>query len=424
MKTAKIFVVVCFILFVSNIFSQFTSIPVPESSGLLCAATVDQHVVCVGGGGGIWKSVNDGLSPVRVYTAYAVREMEFSGQTGYAIQTIDGQAPYRIHILKTTDAGSTWNICYTPQDSITFTRLFVKSPTEIFATYSGAIWGRDACLFRSTDGGTTWNVVYQTHVYAFQGVTGDNLGNIFVAGSWYWSSNDLVNWDYYQMPVVFPFTNTKFANNRLYVGGDVDSNNTFYPAISYSTNQGVSWRNFVFPDSGQCNNITFAPDGTGYTNGSRRYSNYDWIAKTTDQGETWQEIYGSTFTSLSGITAGPRYMYSVGQNVGAGVIVKYDPTLVGINSNTSIPKKFELKQNYPNPFNPATTISYSTSVYTHVNITIFDINGRKVETLVDKEQNAGSYKISFNASGLSSGTYFYRISAGKFSETKKMILVK
>jgi len=69
-------------------------------------------------------------------------------------------------------------------------------------------------------------------------------------------------------------------------------------------------------------------------------------------------------------------------------------------------------------------IEYSISVYTKVNITVLGINGQRIKTLVDKEQNAGSYKVSFNASELSSGTYFYRISVGNFSETKKMTLIK
>ncbi len=90
----------------------------------------------------------------------------------------------------------------------------------------------------------------------------------------------------------------------------------------------------------------------------------------------------------------------------------------------SIPNVFELKQNYPNPFNPATTIEYTIPENSRVVLKVYDLLGKEVATLVDKEQNAGSYIVMWNANSVSSGIYFYRITAGKYNDTKRMVLKK
>src|SRR5690606_33730869 len=92
-------------------------------------------------------------------------------------------------------------------------------------------------------------------------------------------------------------------------------------------------------------------------------------------------------------------------------------------SNT-IPKDFNLKQNYPNPFNPTTVISYQLPVSSVVSLKVFDLLGREVATLVDGRVSAGDHKVRFNASGLSSGMYIYRLSSGDFVESRKMTVIK
>ncbi len=90
------------------------------------------------------------------------------------------------------------------------------------------------------------------------------------------------------------------------------------------------------------------------------------------------------------------------------------------------PKECRLEQNYPNPFNPTTVISYQLPASSNVRLVIYDVLGRELQTLVSTRQNAGRYDVQFsvNNSQLSSGIYFYRLTAGKFIETKKMMLVK
>ncbi|MDA3860088.1 MAG: T9SS type A sorting domain-containing protein [Melioribacteraceae bacterium] len=107
-----------------------------------------------------------------------------------------------------------------------------------------------------------------------------------------------------------------------------------------------------------------------------------------------------------------------GENWSKEIILEYRP-----------PKEFVLNQNYPNPFNPSTTIKYSIPLIVNgksqlVTLKIYDILGREVATLVNKEQQPGNYEVVFNAKKLSSGTYFYRLSSSDFSKTIKIILLK
>jgi thiol-disulfide isomerase/thioredoxin len=93
-------------------------------------------------------------------------------------------------------------------------------------------------------------------------------------------------------------------------------------------------------------------------------------------------------------------------------------------SNNLVVNSFNLEQNYPNPFNPSTTITYSLANEEHVSLKVFDIMGREVAELVNEDQTAGTYSLDFDASSLASGMYFYKISAGNFVSTKKMVLLK
>jgi hypothetical protein len=98
--------------------------------------------------------------------------------------------------------------------------------------------------------------------------------------------------------------------------------------------------------------------------------------------------------------------------------------VVGVENELNIPTVYELFQNYPNPFNPITTIKYSVPELSKVKLTLFNLLGEEVATLVNEEKLAGNYSVEFNAASLPSGVYFYRLQAGSFVETKKMILMK
>ena len=85
---------------------------------------------------------------------------------------------------------------------------------------------------------------------------------------------------------------------------------------------------------------------------------------------------------------------------------------------------YELLQNYPNPFNPTTTIKYSIPIAGLVTLTVYNILGEQVKTLINQVMPAGNHSVQFNASSLASGIYLYRIQFGSFVQTKKMILLK
>ncbi len=115
----------------------------------------------------------------------------------------------------------------------------------------------------------------------------------------------------------------------------------------------------------------------------------------------------------------------------AGAVIRADAVkfslvheISGVEEEAETPTEYKLLQNYPNPFNPATTISYQLPEDTHVEIYIYDLLGRKTAALINENKKAGSYTLNFNAAQYSSGVYFYTIKAGKFTQTRKMVLLK
>ena len=106
------------------------------------------------------------------------------------------------------------------------------------------------------------------------------------------------------------------------------------------------------------------------------------------------------------------------------VITDQAVSKITVSGGESIPTEFSLNQNYPNPFNPNTKISYSLPEASDVTLKIFNSLGEEVATLVNQKQDAGRYELNFNSTGLASGMYLYKIQAGSFAQTKKMILMK
>lgn len=106
------------------------------------------------------------------------------------------------------------------------------------------------------------------------------------------------------------------------------------------------------------------------------------------------------------------------------IVIETSVTDITEEKENSVPTEFNLSQNYPNPFNPSTTISYQLPTDGFVTLKVYDIVGKEVATLVNEEKPAGSYEAKFDASQLSSGIYIYRLSAGSFTKTQKMTLMK
>ncbi|MBK7632778.1 MAG: T9SS type A sorting domain-containing protein [Ignavibacteriales bacterium] len=148
------------------------------------------------------------------------------------------------------------------------------------------------------------------------------------------------------------------------------------------------------------------------------------IVSSTDNGNSWvTHNAGLTTNDVSAIEKNSEGEIFVGTPDGVYICVKKTPTGV-INDKEILPKNFILSQNYPNPFNPVTTIKYQIPHRSNVSLKIYDLLGNEVADLVNEEQEVGFYNIDFDASKFSSGVYFYRIQAGDFVQTKKMILLK
>jgi Secretion system C-terminal sorting domain len=101
-----------------------------------------------------------------------------------------------------------------------------------------------------------------------------------------------------------------------------------------------------------------------------------------------------------------------------------NPNAVFVKNRDDKEMTFKLSQNYPNPFNPSTTITYSLPKSSFVTLTIYDLLGREIATLVNEEKLSGTYNVTWNAENISSGVYFYKITAGGYSKVNKMVLLK
>jgi hypothetical protein len=160
-------------------------------------------------------------------------------------------------------------------------------------------------------------------------------------------------------------------------------------------------------------------DSTGWAVG---YSGK--IIKTTNGGTDWNPQTSWTSKHLNSVHfVDANTGWAVGQG---GTILKTTTggTFVEEDYSPEIPKTFFLGQNYPNPFNPSTTIRFSLPKSCHVTLKIYNILGRKVETLVEGERKVGEYEIQWTPEGLASGIYFYRLQAGELGETKRLVFLK
>jgi hypothetical protein len=129
-----------------------------------------------------------------------------------------------------------------------------------------------------------------------------------------------------------------------------------------------------------------------------------------------------SFTDKTPLEVGKSYDYQLRETGFDGQVATLETVTLTVRFNVA--REYELAQNYPNPFNPVTMIRYQIPTAETVSLKVYDVLGKEVATLVSGRQEAGNYAVPFNASGLSSGMYFYRMQAGSFVETRKMMLVK
>ncbi len=325
-------------------------------------------------------------------------------------------SPAATYIYKTTNGGVNWTQVFTQPGGFINGIQFINSNTG-FAE-GDPVSGRWS-LWKSTDAGSTWD---SSGLYAAQvGTEAGWVNSVFAIGNniWFGTSNTVV------------YKSTDFGTSWSFgaTTGLVNSYSVHYNSPSLGLAGGTTIVKTT--DGGLTYSGVGTVPGTGNINGIEGKDNNFWyvrgtgIFRSSNEGNNWTQVHTLTgtandidFPESSGCLTG----WAVSST---GLIAKMTGVIVGVNNNiTSVPDKYYLGQNYPNPFNPSTVINYEIPVSDLVTLRIYDITGREVASLVNGNQESGKYSIEWNASQFASGTYFYTIKAGGFTQTKKMILLK
>ena len=352
-------------------------------------------------------------------------------------------------VYLSTDNGQTW--AQTSLDSLYCGPLAV-SDSNIFV--AGFIPSQDLCIYHSTNNGRDWELSRNMGIFAARSlaVSGSNIfaGLIDIYGLFgqyldrsidngqNWTT--LNEWYVYLLAVsasnVFTVASDPYNVKRSTDNGETWAQTSLISpwisslAVSGSNVFAGSWGVYCSTDNGE----TWAQTSlTNQTVLSLAVSDLNVFAGTENSGvyyssnlgETWNEINnGLGNLNIISLVVGTDYIYALSE----GELAWRRPLSEIITSveeqKGKLPDNFILEQNFPNPFNPSTTIRYSIPTSDFVTLKVYDVLGNEVATLVNEEKPAGSYEVNFNASQLSSGIYFYKLQAGSFVETKKMILLR
>jgi photosystem II stability/assembly factor-like uncharacterized protein len=327
--------------------------------------------------------------------------------------------PYRTKILNTTDGGSNWLISEYPDENILFNTIyFIDSLT-------GFLGGSPVSIVRTIDGGLEWREVelsgtyYDLPVLGFEFFNqqfGFAFGGVRDFAGVVWKTVDGgENW-YSQAFNPDPIIQIRFLDS-LNVYGITYDPELVYTALVQSSDAGENWNFKLLELFGAAYSFSFRTAAEWWSP-----MGHEGFIFTKDSGESWQTITLKDSIPLYDIcfidsTKG----FAVGGN---GAIYKYVPNPVSVKDESEKVLSYYLMQNHPNPFNPVTTIEYCIPQDEFVNISVYNLLGEKVATIISNSQRAGGYKISFDASGFASGVYFYSIEAGSFKSVRKMLLMK
>jgi photosystem II stability/assembly factor-like uncharacterized protein len=381
-----------------------------------------------GQSGTIYKSSNSGKDWIEIDSGIVwadVFEIKISSND-YVYFT-----GYSTGIYRSTSNGNYWEqlnlFNYIPTDSYA---LLVADNDYIFI---GIGDNPPYYLARSTDYGDNWADLsgwvsdrvyslasFQNNIYA--GTAGEgvkvstNYGN-----SWHQSSLDSM------------FISYLTVNDS----GDVFAGN-WWGRLFRSTDNGTNWVGLSNPweNSNSCIASILTIEPNFIFVGLGRWASVidsNLIYRSSDSGSSWklsdEGIYSDAINNL--LLSSDNSLYATTRD---GLYKSTDfgdswfpvaPFVTGlISTNSGIPDEYKLKQNYPNPFNPNTTINYEIPQAGLVSIKVYDVLGQEIATLVNEEKQSGKYEISFNAVGLASGVYIYRMKVNNFIESKKMILLR
>lgn len=308
-------------------------------------------------------------------------------------------------IKKTTNGGVSWYSAPIQTTDYSADFFFLDSQT-------GFVTSHDSKIHKTTNGGQTWNLlISSSHDYGQIQFFNANTGFVIASSYFAKSIDGGVNWT----QILFNGTMQAmtFLNQQTgWVSG--------ISSIRKTTNGGDSWATYTLPIQNPYT-LKFFNENIGWCAGKSGSNGV--IARTLNGGANWTvqatEI-GNVFWEMSFINQ------ATGWASGNAIISNtQNGSLTSVSQiSTNVPDKFSLKQNYPNPFNPSTKISFNIKNATFASLKVFDMTGKEVKSLINENVAAGSFEVTFNASELNSGVYFYTLKTNEFTETKKMMLVK
>lgn len=439
-----------YIYYSTNAAASWTRIDKSNARGAYTSAAITDNTVLVGSHDcGISKTVDSGTnwSPANSgINAASIKSMLLTGN-GYFFVSVEYQGIYR-----SSDGGNTWelkNNGYSTllEDYKNFNTLITTTSGTLYASSDGE------GVYASTDNGDTWtrSLTGLTNKYV-EGIALHPNGSIFAAtsgGGIFVSSDGGTTWVKTNAESIDTYTNAIAIEPNGHIFAAFGSKGVYR-----STDLGSSWvQSSTTLNTTQINNITIKSTGDIYA-GSKYYGLY----KSIDNGETWTSVnlnnantlvfhsngniiagYGNLYKSTNN-GASWQYLNPIGTFVSASCLlfnslntlfvgtetngIYKAGNVVGINTEKEVPNNFSLIQNYPNPFNPVTIIKYSVKETGNVTIKIFDPLGREIALLVNEERAPGSYQVEFNAKNMPSGVYYYQLTSGRYSETKKLVLLK
>jgi len=263
------------------------------------------------------------------------------------------------------------------------------------------------------------------------------INNFGGGGALYKSTNAGNSWVKLSSFPAFDILSIEFdkQNNIIYCGATENYDWSIAGGLYKSTNGGSSWEQIS--DLPRIADIVVNPDDPDMLIIVSQPWYAVWlpdvqpgIFRSTDAGSTWQNITNNlnhVYVLFADINPNNTSQLFVGTG-GGGLWVSDNFTIIS-DETDQMPNKYYLYQNYPNPFNPNTKIKFiipsvGTSLMKFVQLEVYNILGNKVATLVNEEKPTGEYEVEFDGSALPSGIYFYRITSGSYSETKKMILLR
>jgi len=390
-----------------------TQYPYTAGTGLLDIKFINSNTGWICGDGIILKTTNKG-------TNWVVQNHPAVGKYLYSIHPVDSNIVYCVGyfetILKTTNGGTNWfAIKNGPvgQGNSYRGTCFINSLT-------GWVVGFRNQIYKTTNGGISFDSTYALAVMNDIHFKDSNTGLIVGDGAMVFkTTNQGITWNkIYLTPNNYGDFNKISVINNQYCFVVEDGKRVYK-----STNYGDTWDSIGYvTGANHPYTCRFSSLQTGWVGGT-----YGEIFKSTNGGATWSPQYVNT-TNIGYIWSFGFLSDTVGWAIGGNTKLLYTSTGGATfinNQGIEVPENYKLYQNYPNPFNSQTRIDFEILNRAFVNITVYDLQGKEVQTLVNNEKTTGIYSINFNAQNISSGIYFTRMSInGKSQKIIKMTLIK